>query len=70
MRLVLDNVTKKYKDKTAVSQISAELTSGQLIGLIGKNGAGKTTLLKLLATIIKPSDGHIFLDGKDIRMRY
>lgn len=66
MRLVLDNVTKKYKDKTAVSQISAELTSGQLIGLIGKNGAGKTTLLKLLATIIKPSGGHIFLDGKDI----
>lgn len=66
MKIVLDNVTKKYKDKMAIQQINVELSDGQLIGLIGKNGAGKTTLLKMLATIIKPTSGHIFLDEKDI----
>lgn len=66
MKLVLENVTKKYKDKIAVQNISAELHSGQLIGLIGKNGAGKTTLLKLLSTIAKPTSGHIFLNNQDI----
>jgi len=40
----LENVTKKYKDKTAVCNVTATMRSGQLIGLVGKNGAGKTTL--------------------------
>lgn len=66
MKIVFDNVTKKYKDKMAICNINVKLSDGQLIGLIGKNGAGKTTLLKLLATIIKPTSGHIFLDNKDI----
>lgn len=66
MELVLENITKKYKDKTAVQDINVRLHSGQLIGLIGKNGAGKSTLLKLLSTIIKPTSGHILLDGEDV----
>lgn len=66
MRLVLENVSKRYKDKTAIQDVSAELYSGQLIGLIGKNGAGKTTLLKLIATIMKPTRGRILLDNQDI----
>lgn len=66
MKLVLENVTKKYKDKTAIHNISTELHSGQLIGLIGKNGAGKTTLLKLLSTIMKPTSGRILLNDQDI----
>lgn len=66
MKLVLENITKKYKDKTVLHNISAELHSGQLIGLIGKNGAGKTTLLKLLSTIMKPTSGCLLLDGQDI----
>lgn len=66
MKLVLENVTKKYNDKIAIRNVSTELHSGQLIGLIGKNGAGKTTLLKLLSTIIKPTSGRILLDNHDI----
>lgn len=66
MKLVLENVTKKFKDKTALQSINAELQSGQLIGLIGKNGAGKTTLLKLLSTIIKPTGGCILFNDVDI----
>lgn len=65
MKIVLENVTKTYKDKTAVCNINTELTSGQLIGLIGKNGAGKTTLMKMLATITKPTSGQIFFDGQN-----
>lgn len=66
MELVLENVTKEYKDKTALRNVNATLHSGQLIGLIGKNGAGKTTLLKLISTILKPTSGRIMLDGQDI----
>lgn len=66
MELVLENVTKKYKDKTAVCDINTALRGGQLIGLIGKNGAGKTTLMKILATIIKPTSGQIFYEGQNI----
>lgn len=66
MKLVLENVTKKYRDRIAIHSVSAELHSGQLIGLIGKNGAGKTTLLKLLSTIMKPTSGRILLDERDI----
>lgn len=66
MNIILENITKKYKDKTAIQNINVELASGQLIGLIGKNGAGKTTLLKLLSTIIKPTNGRILLDNHDI----
>ncbi len=66
MELVLENITKEYKDKTALRNVNATLHSGQLTGLIGKNGAGKTTLLKLLSTILKPTSGRILLDGQDI----
>ena len=41
MELVLEDITKKYKDKTAVQNVSATLHSGQLIGLIGKNEIGR-----------------------------
>ena len=66
MKLILENITKKYNDKMIIQNINIELSSGQLIGLIGKNGAGKTTLLKLLSTIIKPTSGRILLDNQDI----
>lgn len=66
MKLTLENISKKYKDQTALENINVELQSGQLIGLIGKNGAGKTTLIKLIATIIKPTNGHMLLDNQNI----
>ncbi|MDO4721026.1 MAG: ABC transporter ATP-binding protein [Peptostreptococcaceae bacterium] len=66
MKLVLENVTKNYKEKKALRNINAQMSNGGLIGVIGKNGAGKTTLLKLLSTIIKPSSGKILLDGQNI----
>ncbi|MCR8871180.1 ABC transporter ATP-binding protein [Bacillus sp. AFS026049] len=66
MKLEIKNVTKKFKEKTAVNNFSMELQSGECVGLIGPNGAGKSTLIKVIADIIDPSTGEILLDGKKI----
>ena len=66
MKLEIKNVTKKFKEKTAVNNFSMELQSGECVGLIGPNGAGKSTLIKVIADIIDPSMGEVLLDGKKI----
>ena len=53
MELTIDQISKKYKDKEAVSQVSLKLTPG-VWGLLGANGAGKTTLMRMVAGILKP----------------
>ncbi|MCP3742647.1 ATP-binding cassette domain-containing protein [Rossellomorea sp. BNER] len=66
MKLEIRNVTKKFKEKTAVHHFSMELQSGECVGLIGPNGAGKSTLIKMISDIIDPSMGEVLLDGKKI----
>ena len=56
----------KEKYKIAVDNVSFEISSGDVFGLIGANGAGKTTTMKMLATLIKPTSGNIFYNGKSI----
>ena len=51
MELILDGVSKQYKDKTAVEHLDVTLESG-VIGLLGANGAGKTTLMRMICGII------------------
>lgn len=65
MELTIDHLSKKYKDKCAVDDISLTLTSG-VWGLLGANGAGKTTLIRMIAGILAPSAGEIRYDGVDI----
>lgn len=64
--LALENVTKKYGDTTAVSDIDLELKEG-VYGFLAPNGAGKTTLLKMIATLMTPTTGHIYYEGKTIQ---
>ncbi|MED3688362.1 ABC transporter ATP-binding protein [Peribacillus butanolivorans] len=66
MKLEIKNVTKKFKEKTAVNNFSMELQSGECVGLIGPNGAGKSTLIKVIADILDPSMGEVLLGGKKI----
>lgn len=66
MELSIQNVTMKYQNKTALENISTTLTAGGLIGLVGPNGAGKSTLIRILATLQKPSEGDILLNGESI----
>ncbi len=65
MELVLDNLTKTFQDTIAVDHIAYTMKNG-VYGLLGANGAGKTTLMRMLCTLVKPSQGSIMLDGKDI----
>lgn len=63
--LTISNVTKKYGNFTALSDISLEFQNG-VYGLLAPNGAGKTTLIKMLATLLFPTKGNILWDGEDI----
>ena len=65
MELIIDRVSKQFKNKIAADQISLKLTPG-VYGLLGANGAGKTTLMRMICGILKPDRGTIKLDGKDV----
>ena len=65
MELVIDRVSKQYKNKIAVDRISLKLEKG-IYGLLGANGAGKTTLMRMLCGILTPTSGTITYDGIDV----
>lgn len=65
MKLVLDNLTKGFGGFVAVDHINLTMTNG-VYGLLGVNGAGKTTLMRMLCTLLKPTTGNIYCNGKDI----
>ena len=57
----INNLSKSYGDKKILNQIDLAFESGSITGIVGPNGAGKTTLIKILAQLIKPSNGEIRL---------
>lgn len=65
MELKMSNLTKEFRDMTAVKNVSYTMTTG-VYGLLGVNGAGKTTLMRMLCTLLKPTGGSITWDGEDI----
>ncbi len=65
MELYIENISKQFKDLTAVDNISLHITPG-VWGLLGANGAGKTTLMRMIAGIMKPTSGRILYDGISI----
>ena len=64
MELIIDRVSKQYKNNIAVDRISIKLQKG-VYGLLGANGAGKTTLMRMICGILKPESGTISFDGMD-----
>jgi ABC-2 type transport system ATP-binding protein len=69
MQLELSDVTKTYRGgKRAVAGVSMRIGPG-VLGLLGPNGAGKSSLMRILATITRPTDGLVTLDGTDIAAR-
>lgn len=62
----MNNVSKKYKNKTAVDYISLSVNEGEVFGLIGPNGAGKSTVVAMLGTLLKVDEGEILYGGTDI----
>ncbi|MFB5087056.1 ABC transporter ATP-binding protein [Psychrobacillus sp. PGGUH221] len=66
MRLEINNITKKFKHKTAVNHFSMVMDANECVGLIGPNGAGKSTLIQIIADILNADEGSILLDGQKI----
>ena len=66
MRVVLDHITKRFADVTAVSEFSATLEDGELVSLLGPSGCGKSTLLNMLSGILPVSGGKIYFDDQDV----
>ena len=71
MTLSVDQLTRTYAGPagaavTAVDGLSFNLGAGEIVGLIGPNGAGKTTTLRSVSGILRPTSGHVLIDGHDI----
>ncbi|OGY54232.1 MAG: multidrug ABC transporter ATP-binding protein [Candidatus Buchananbacteria bacterium RIFCSPLOWO2_01_FULL_45_31] len=61
----VNNLIKKYKEITAVDDISFEVKKGDIFAFLGPNGAGKTTTIKMLTTLLSPTGGQILVNGHD-----
>ena len=61
--LTIDSVTKRYKGKTVIDNITANMFGGEIIGLVGMTGAGKSTLIRLIGGLVMPDSGDIQMHG-------
>lgn len=66
MILKAENLIKRYKQRTVVDHVSFHVSQGEIVGLLGPNGAGKTTSFYMIVGLIRPNEGHVFLDQEDI----
>ena len=64
--LKTNNIIKTYNKRNVVQGVSLEVNRGEVVGLLGPNGAGKTTTFYMITGMVKPSDGTISLDEKNI----
>jgi len=66
MKLFTNNIKKTYKGRNVVNGVSVEVNQGEIVGLLGPNGAGKTTSFYMIVGLVKPDEGNVFLDNKNI----
>jgi ABC-2 type transport system ATP-binding protein len=69
MGIEITNLTKRYGNIQAVSDLTLKITLGEFFGFLGPNGAGKTTTIKILAGLLKPTSGAVRLCGLDIQQQ-
>lgn len=69
MTLQIDHVSKRFGDFTAVDDLSFHVPRGEMYGLLGANGAGKTTTFRMILDILKPTDGTILWNGRNVDHR-
>lgn len=63
----INSLTKLYKNRRGIRNISLEISDGEILGLLGPNGSGKTTLMKAFLSLVPDYSGEIVVDGKNIR---
>lgn len=61
-----NQLVKSYRNRTVVNEVSINVNQGEIVGLLGPNGAGKTTTFYMVVGLIKPDQGKVFLDDKEI----
>ena len=66
MKLRAEELLKKYGRRTVANKVSLEVNQGEIVGLLGPNGAGKTTTFYMIVGLIKPNEGHIYLESEEI----
>ena len=66
MILRAENLVKKYKQRTVVNNVSFHVEQGEIVGLLGPNGAGKTTSFYMIVGLIRPNEGHVYLNDEEI----
>ena len=66
MKLHAENITKTYRCRKVVNDISVTVNQGEIVGLLGPNGAGKTTSFYMIVGLVKPNGGNIYLDETEI----
>src|ERR1700759_4606873 len=68
--LSIRHIEKQYAEHTALSDVSLEVTSGQIFGLLGPNGAGKTSLIRIVNQITAPDSGEIYFNGEKLNQSH
>ena len=66
MKLYANNLSKRYKRRTVVDDVSLDVEQGEIVGLLGPNGAGKTTTFHMIVGLIRPDQGEILLGDEVI----
>ncbi|HXI02503.1 MAG TPA: LPS export ABC transporter ATP-binding protein [Candidatus Saccharimonadales bacterium] len=65
-KLVVEGLTKRYRGRTVIEDISLHIQSGEVVGLLGPNGAGKTTTFYCVVGLTQPEEGRVLLGGQDV----
>ena len=66
--IVVKGLVKRYPGALALDHADGVIVPGAVVGLLGKNGAGKSTLIKILAGVVQPDEGEIFIDGEPVHL--
>jgi len=66
VEIAAEDLVKVYRGRRVVNGVSLEMHQGEVVGLLGPNGAGKTTTFYMIMGLVRPDDGRVLLDGRDI----
>lgn len=66
MYIETKHLVKKYKERVVVNDVNIKVEQGKIVGLLGPNGAGKTTTFYMIVGLVRPDEGSVFIDGRDV----